>query len=485
MRRSATAPFVLLVTLVGSTSAVAQPPPPQPPLPESPPPFDTNGAPTSTPRVISIADAMAYAHANQPAIRAALSQVKERGEAAKIPTAQWLPHVGITGQLIGGTTNNTTASYITPSFMDIPRIGGTSRTATGTLTPYPSTFVGLGLNQEIFDFGRISAQRAAADLLIDVAKQSAAIARLDIDFGVEESYFAVFAAKSVLTASEDAYQRAKVHRDLAKAGVDSGLRSPIELTRAEADLGRFDVGRIRARGGVATAESVLAASIGAPDAALDVTAEPPPINDMPALGTAMKEVSTRDPFVLRALAQLKADEEKTRAIGAEMRPDLSLSSTLSGRAGGAPPGGIVGTTNEDPATGGWLPVVPNWDVGLILNWPIFDGTVVARRDASRAEEQVRRDEISLAREQEVAAIEQGYVAFEVARSAVPALQRSVGAAKANYAQADARFRAGMGNAVELADAEALLTDAEIQLALGMFEVARTRAVFGRAIAEGL
>jgi outer membrane protein len=65
------------------------------------------------------------------------------------------------------------------------------------------------------------------------------------------------------------------------------------------------------------------------------------------------------------------------------------------------------------------------------------------------------------------------------------LRNQVTAARANYDQADARFRAGIGNAVELADAESVRTEAEIQLALGQFELARARASFGRAIAEGL
>jgi outer membrane protein TolC len=129
--------------------------------------------------------------------------------------------------------------------------------------------------------------------------------------------------------------------------------------------------------------------------------------------------------------------------------------------------------------------MPNWDAGLILTWPIFEGTVVARQRASRAEEQVRRYELDLAREQQVARIEQTYVAFNVARDALPGLQNSVTAAKANYDQADARFRSGLGNAVELADAEDLRISAEIDLAIGQFDLARTRAAFGRAIAEGL
>jgi outer membrane protein len=425
-------------------------------------------------------EALAYAHDHQPQIRAALSRVSARMAEAKIPSGQWLPTAGVTGQLFGMTANNTTATYVTPAFMDIPRIGATPTTAAGTLSPHASTFVGAGLLQEVFDFGRIAAQRAAADALVDVEKHRAAVERLDIDFGVEEAFFSVFAAKAVVDASDQAYQRSLVHRDLAKRGVDAGLRSPIELTRAEADLTRFDIGRVRARGGLSVAQGVLAAALGAPDPAVDVTGEAPRPQDMPALPEALAMAQRRDPRLAETIAQLKAAEDKTRAVGAELRPDLSLTATVSGRAGGAPP------SSGPVADGdGWVPNVPNWDVGVVLSWPLFEGTIAARRDAARSEEQVRRDEIDVAREENVAAVRETYVEVQVARSALVALDNAVVAARANYDQADARFRAGIGNAVELADAEAVRTDAEIQLALGEFELARARSAFGRAIAEGL
>jgi outer membrane protein len=441
-------------------------------------PFE--GAPGPAPRPMTLSDALVYAHEHQPAIRTALARVVARAEQAKVPSGQWLPVVGVTGQLLGGTANNTTASYVTTDFIDIPRIGGTPVSLPGKLTPYPSTFVGAGITQELFDFGRISAQRAAADALVEVQKQDAVSERLDVDLAVDESYFAVWAAKGVLKAAEDAYTRSSVHRDLAKAGVDSGLRSPIELARAEAVLARFAIGRIRAKGGLSVAYTVLGAAIGAPDVSVDVVGEEPRPAEMPALAEAMRQAATRDPRVRAALLQIKADEDKTSAIGAELRPELSLTGTVSGRAGGAFPSGSAGIPTGD----GWLPYVPNWDVGFVLTWPIFDGSIVARRDASRAMEQVRREELSLVREQEVAAIEQTYIQFVAARDVLPGLEQAVAAARANYEQADARFRAGLGTAVELADAEDLRASSEIDLALGRFNAARARVAFGRAIAEG-
>ena len=441
-----------------------------------PQPIDT---PQPT-RVVTMAEALAYAHAHQPAIVAALSRVSARLEEAKVPSGRWLPTVAVTAQAFGMTANNTTATYIQPAFMDMPRIGATPTTTTGSLSPYASTLVGAGILQEVFDFGRIGARRAAADALVEVEKHRADTMRLDVDFGVEEAFFAVSAAKAIVKASDDAYERSRVHRDLARRGVDSGLRSPIELSRAEADLGRFDVGRVRARGGVAIAQSVLSAAIGAPDPAIDIAGEPPAPADMPALPEALALARRRDPRLAETIAELEAAEERTRAVGAELRPDVSLTATVSGRAGGAP-------SSSGPAASGdgWIPNVPNWDAGLVFSWPLFDGTIAARRSAAHSMEQVQRDDVDVRREEEAAGVRQAYVRFQVANTALRALVNEVTAAHANYDQADARFRAGIGNAVELADAEAVRTDAEIQLALGQFDLARARAAFGRTIAEGL
>ncbi len=478
MLRSIPTLLALLLATTSASRAVAQTTA-QAPHEAPAPPLPAASLPAPA-RSMSLADGIAYARAHQPAVLAGLARVAAQKQAADIPRAQWEPLIGVSAQLLGATANNSTASYVSPTYMDIPRIGATRAVSSGSWQPYASTYAGAGITQEAFDFGRIAAQTAAADALVDVRRQFAVNALLDVTYSVEESYFATYAAKAILKASEDAYTRAKAHRDLAKSGVDAGMRSPIELTRAEADLARFDAGRIKARGGLETAQAVYAASVGVPDASLDVGGTPPTPLDVPALNDAIAQAGRRDPRVLAAIAQLRAQEGQTKAIRAETRPNLSLTGTISGRAGGAPPSSGDAATDQ-----GWVPNVPNWDVGAVLSWPLFDPIVRARADASHAEEETRRQELSQVRFEEVAAIREAYVAVVVAREALPALQQSLTAAQANWAQADARFRAGLGTAVELADAEGILADAEINLALGIFEVSRTRAIFGRRIAEAV
>jgi outer membrane protein len=427
---------------------------------------------------MTLPEALAYARVHQPSLRDALARVAAAAADTRVPRAQWLPAFGATAQAIEGTTNNSTAAYLGVPEVDLPRIGGTPTKSTGTFRPSTSTLAAIGGNQEVFDFGRIAAQSAVADVSYQAEKHRADAERLRIDLVVKDAFFGVQGARAVLEASEGAFARAQVHRDMAAAEVKTGLHAPIELTRAEADLTRFDVARVRAAGGLASAQSVFAAAVGVPDLTLDASGDAPPEPPLPSLDQGLRMAAQRDPLLLGAQARAQAADALTRAIGAELRPDVSLTGTFSGRGGTATPSGGPVSPDYGP-----LPTIANWDVGLILRWPLYDPIVAARRDAAAARADAARADIAVLSQQETAAVQQVYVTAQVAQVALVALRRSVDAARANYAQADARFKAGLGTSLELADAEAVRTDAEIQLAVGEYDIQRARAALARLLAE--
>lgn len=443
----------------------------------------TWGAPSlaqaEAPRVMTLPEAIAHARARQPALRAMMARVTAEEQAARIPRSEWLPSIGVTAQIFAATANNTTGTYVGAPNVDVPRIGGTRVASPGSMQPYPSVFVGAGVRQEIFDFGRIAARAAAADALVDVARLRAAVVRLDLDFAVESAFFAVQAARAVEQAAAEAQERARVHRDMARAAVEAGMRPPLERTRAEADLARFDIGLERARAGLALSQSVFAAAVGVAEPALDAPREVPALRDLPSMAEALRQAAARDPRILEAEARARASELATRAIAAEARPNLALTSSISLRAGGAPPSG----TGDPARGGGFAPEVPNWDVGLVLTWPLWSGVNAAREREASARVAASREDLAAVRHERAVAVQQAALAVRVAAAALPALDRSVEAARANYAQAEARFASGLGNSVELADAEQLRAQAEIDRALGRFDLSRARITFGRAIAE--
>ena len=199
----------------------------------------------------------------------------------------------------------------------------------------------------------------------------------------------------MLHAAEAAVTRATSHRDLAKAGVDAKLRPPIDLTREEADLQHFEVDRVRAQGALTAAQAVLAAAIGAPDAAIDTGADDVTYPSAPAFETLVRDLDRQDPSLRGARDVLDGQHALTHAIEREKLPDVSLSAGVTGRAGGA----TIATAGADnPSGAGFIPEVPNWDAMVVVSWPLFDRTVDVRAETSRRLEHVRVAELDAERE---------------------------------------------------------------------------------------
>lgn len=428
-------------------------------------------------QTLTLKQAVAYARDHQPSLLAARARVEVARARARLPEAAKAIRVGAAAEMLGGTNNNTTASYATLGFLDVARIGGTPANAPVSWSPQASTIAGVSAHKELYDFGRLDLLTDSYEAEAKAAGETAQAAALDLDLLVENSFYAVLGAKAVLAASQAAVTRATTHRDFARARVNAQLMPPIELARAEADLARYEVDRVRATGSLATARAVLAAAIGMAAPAVDAGADDLPIAE-PAR-EALTDVELHAPELRAASDQLAAQQLMTRAIHAEMRPDLAISAELTGRAGGADV-----AANPGPTGNGFLPDVPNWDALVVFTWPLYDRVVSARAETSAQLERVRSAELAQIQEQLRAVAERAFVELDVERAAQPALQRAVDAAQANHDQAEARFDGGLGTAVELSDAEALLTDAQIQLAVGQFQLSRARAQLARVLAEG-
>jgi outer membrane protein len=289
----------------------------------------------------------------------------------------------------------------------------------------------------------------------------------------------VRAAHALLEVATQAESRASLHRELALAAVHSGLRSPIEATRADADVARFEVAQIHARGGLLVSRGVFAAVVGYELPELDAGDEPDAEPPLPSLGDAEARAVEADPAVQEAVGHVRAEHSLADAIAASLRPNLFVSASVSLRAGGA-----VASDAVVPDGRGLEPDVPNYSAGVVLNWPFFEPTTSARVRAAHARERALASEVEVARQRAFSRTRQAYQNVEVAQVALAALAKSVQAARANHEQAEGRFHAGLGTATELADAEMLRLNAEVEQVIGQFQAATARAELSRAIAAG-
>jgi outer membrane protein len=430
-------------------------------------------------QAFTLQHAISHAKSRSPDIIAANARIQASRAFAAVPRAQWLPTFGATAQIIGSSVNNSTANILSNPRVDLPRIGATRIATEPDFTPYASTLVAAGMRQELFDFGRIAAETAALEAQVDLERYRAEGTQFDVVLYVVEAFYAVRAAKGVAKAADDAATRAAVYRDATRKAVDAGMRTPVDLARAEAEVAKFDVGKVRAKGALDAARAVFAAVVGLDQPALDAddTAIDDDVGALPSVEQLIEQARRDSLEVREAEARVTLARAETNAAGAQLRPNLFLTASLSGRAGGAPAQNGVITPGY-----GLVPLVPNWSVGVVLSVPLYEPTLMAHRDALKEVESARAAEREVARLAQVAAVRRAYVNVVAERQALVALERAEVAAQANHAQAEARFKAGLGTILDLVDAESLRVETEVQRAVGAFQVARARAVLERVIA---
>lgn len=437
----------------------------------------TASAPASAadpPPTLTLDAALAAARARHPALLAGMARVRAVEAEADVARAAWLPTMSVVAELVGSTTNNSTATFLSSPFVDLPRIGATPILADPSAIPYPSTLLALGVRQPLWDFGRVGAQVSLVRAQVRVERARSDGLGLEVDLGVRQSFVSVLAAKQLLRAADEALERSRVRRDFALAAVAKGAAPEIDATRAEADVERARLGRLRAAGALDVARASLASAVGGREAALDAAepaaAAPAEVPSPDALVAAVE----RDPVVEELRARAEAARAFVRVLEASRMPSLFLSGSLSLRSGGAPP-----SSGPAPFADGWVPSVPNASLGIVLNVPILDFPTDARVRAAKLQERALALEADAMVHRLRGAARVAATGAALAAGALPALDATLEAAARNQVLAERRMREGLGTQTERADAEAIRVEAEVQRVLGALELERTRALLLR------
>jgi outer membrane protein TolC len=167
-----------------------------------------------------------------------------------------------------------------------------------------------------------------------------------------------------------------------------------------------------------------------------------------------------NPALLESDAAVVAAQKLQRATRLEYLPRIELAAALWARGSGFPD-----PAPDGPPSGahGLSPDTPNWAAGINFAWPILG--MIGTRARARAEEAnvqaatARRatlGDLVDAQLLSAAAIADG------ARRVAAQTPIAVTAARAAETQATARYKSGLATVLEVAEAQRLLTDAEIQ-----------------------
>ena len=321
-----------------------------------------------------------------------------------------------------------------------------SGTSNGTLGRTSGSFdqysAGFNVSQTISDFGKTPTQVKIQNLNLDSSRSDLRNTTDQIILAVKQAYYGVVQAKYNVLVAEDTVKQTQQQLEQAKGFFTVGTKPKFDVTKAEVDLSNAKLNLIKNENAFRVSKVNLNIIMGIPDA--------PEYTLDENISFVKYEITLED-----ALA--KAYENRPDLKSIVSRRQASESSVDLAKTGYYP----VLTGNAAYSwSGEKFPLEHGWDVGAALSFPIFSGFLTkyqvqeakANLDVLKANEESLKQTVFLE-------VQEAYLTLRAAEEAIPTAKLGVEQAKENLEIANGRYAAGVGNPIEVTDAEVGLANA--------------------------
>jgi outer membrane protein len=328
-----------------------------------------------------------------------------------------------------------------------------SRTSVGRRSSYGfetrsvifnSYSTGVTLNQNIFDFGKTASQVKIQKLNYDSSLSDLENMSDQIILNVKQAYYGVLQAKRNRDVSADTVKQFQQHLDQAKAFYEVGTKPKFDVTKAEVDLSNAKLNLIKAENTLRIAVANLNNAMGVPDA---------------------PEYEVEDNLLFKKY-EITFDDAVSKAY--QNRPDLKSiivkkqaaeSSIELAKKDYYPV--LTGTAGYDYA-GNTFPLQKGWNIGATFSFPVFNGFLTKYQvEEAKANLNVLKANEESLRQGVFLEVQQAYLNLKEAEDSIPTAELGVKQAEENFEIANGRYTAGVGNPIEVTDAEVLLLNAKL------------------------
>ena len=340
----------------------------------------------------------------------------------------------------------------------------------------------LDLQWPIYSGGRTDALERAARADAAGVRAEVDAARADLRFEVARAYWALVTARASVAVLEQSVSRSEAHVGDVRARFNAGFVAPNETASADAQASRARMLLIEARNQRDSGSAELARLVGEdvmvpiePATTLDQGTPGASAAAGQALGVIALAAQADNVIALAAQARsgraerqvmerrVESAEAQGDAAAAARRPSLLL---VAGIDYARPNARIFPRTDQWQET---------WDVGVHVNWPLWDGG----RSAAEAAQAVGLAAAARARLADFDAglavdVRQRTLDIDSGLAAVQAASDGVAAAEEARRVVSERYRAGVIAQGEVLDAELALLQAQLD---------RTRSLAGVRLAE--
>ncbi|HWR58667.1 MAG TPA: TolC family protein [Thermodesulfovibrionales bacterium] len=324
---------------------------------------------------------------------------------------------------------------------------------------------GFSLSQNIYDFGRTSTQVKISNLNYNSALTDLENVTQVTILNVKQAYFGVLQAKRSRDVNVETVKQFELHLEQAKGFYEVGTKPKFDVTKAEVDLSNARLNLIKAGNAYKIAIVNLNNAMGVPSAPeyavednllfkkYDITLE-----------GALSRAFENRPDLQSAVTKRKASEVSIDSAKSNYYPFLTGSASYNWS------GDKVDSLDH------------GWAVGATVTLPIFSGFLTKHQvEEARSNLNVLKANEESLRQAVILEVQQAYLNLKQAEESVPTAELGVKQAQENMDIANGRYAAGVGNPIEVADAEVLLANAKLSYIQALYSYKTSQASLEKAM----
>ena len=299
-------------------------------------------------------------------------------------------------------------------------------------------------NMLLFDFGKTKAQADLAKRTYEATKFALENSINTVVFTVKQAYYNLLFAQQQVKVYEETVADFTLHLEQAKAYYDIGTKSKIDVLTAEYNLGRAKLNLIQANNTLKVAYVQLSNAMGKPDysdydVTDNLTTKAYGIGIEDAVNTAFET----SPELLAAKKKADASGLLVRASKRAFMPNIS-------GFGGYTRGGKKVDTDY------------GYQIGAQINYANVNLMLLKKQvDEARATHNKDVADYENVKQNIYFEVKQAHINMTNAQESITVSKLSMDQAKEQYDQASGRYKVGLGDAIELKDAETTYRNAQL------------------------
>jgi TolC family type I secretion outer membrane protein len=342
----------------------------------------------------------------------------------------------------------------------MPMPGSTSSTSPGFISTtagskaYDQYLGTAALTQMIYDFGKTPTQVSIAQLNLDASRSDLDATRAQTILAVKQAYFGLLKGQRNLDVAKETVGQYQQHLDQANGFFEVGVKPKFDVTKAEVDLSNSQLSLITADNALKIARVTLNNAMGlsnAPEYRIEDSLAF--VKKDLTLAKAIDTTMQNRPEILATERRVKAAEENISLAKKGFFPVISGSAAYS-RAS------INDATFKQDG----------WNAGVSVSIPIFSGFLtyhqVREADANYNAAKANYDLLKL---NIVLEVQQAYLNLVAAADRIPTSELAQRQATENLDIASGRYAAGVGNPIEVTDAQVTYTNAKTTYTQALYD----------------